>query len=133
MKMKSILAALSLGVCAAVAVPAQGQKQSLGMLDELAHGGWELRERGGPVQNLCLDSGRRLIQLRHQGVPCSSVVVEDKSDQVTVQYTCRGQGYGRTQIRRETDGLVQIDSQGIANGLPFSFSAEGRKTGDCRS
>jgi hypothetical protein len=44
-----------------------------------------------------------------------------------------GQGYGRTQIRRETDGLVQIDSQGIVNGLPFAFSAEGRRTGDCRS
>ena len=48
-----------------------------------------------------------------------------------VQYTCRGKGYGRTQIRRESNRLVQIDSQGIADGLPFSFSAEARRVGDC--
>ncbi|MEE4451748.1 hypothetical protein [Novosphingobium resinovorum] len=132
MNVKSILLPLGLaGV--AVAAPVHGQRQSLAMLDELDHGGWELRERGGPVRNICLDSGRRLIQLRHPGMACSSVVVEDRNDQVTVQYTCRGQGYGRTQIRRETDALIQIDSQGIVNGLPFSFSAEGRRTGDCRS
>lgn len=128
---KTSIAVLGLAACAAVTLPAYGQK--LGMLDELDHGGWELRERGGVVRNICLDSGRRLIQLRHPGMPCNSVVVEDKDNQVTVQYTCRGQGYGRTQIRRETDGLVQIDSQGIVNGLPFSFSAEGRRTGDCHS
>ena len=28
--------------------------------------------------------------------------------EVTVQYTCRGRGYGRTHIRRETNRLVQI-------------------------
>ncbi|PNU02054.1 hypothetical protein [Novosphingobium guangzhouense] len=129
---KSSLALLGLAVCTALAVPAYAQKQSLGMLDELTRGGWELRERGGEVRNICLDNGRRLIQLRHPGVPCSSVVVEDKADQVTVQYTCRGQGYGRTQIRRESDALVQINSQGIVDGLPFAFSAEARRTGECR-
>jgi hypothetical protein len=50
---------------------------------------------------------------------------------VVVQYTCRGKGYGRTHIRRETGRLVQIDSQGIAGGLPFEFSAEARRVGDC--
>ncbi|MFT4054895.1 MAG: hypothetical protein QM681_10345 [Novosphingobium sp.] len=130
---KSSLAMFGLAAGLAAALPVYAQQQSLGMLDALARGGWELRERGGAVRNICLDSGRRLIQLRHPGAPCSTVVVEDKADQVIVQYTCRGQGYGRTQIRRETDGLVQIDSQGIVNGLPFAFSAEGRRTGDCRS
>lgn len=126
------LSALALGGAASLAVPAIAQKQSLAMLDGL-QGGWDLRERGGPVRGICLDSGRRLIQLRHPGMPCSSVVVEDRADEVTVQYTCRGQGYGRTHIRRESDALIQVDSQGIVNGLPFSFSAEGRRTGDCRS
>lgn len=117
----------------AVTVPAYGQKPELAMLDQLDPGGWELRERGdgGAVQSLCLDSGRRLIQLRHPGLPCSNVVVEDQANDVTVQYTCRGRGYGRTHIRRETNGLIQLESQGIVNGLPFSFAAEGRKTGSC--
>jgi hypothetical protein len=59
------------------------------------------------------------------------VVIEDRPDVVTVQYTCRGRGYGRTTIRRENAQLVQIDTQGIAEGLPFEFSAEARRVGAC--
>lgn len=104
------------------------------MLDQLDSGAWELRPHGeGTTRNLCLDSGRKLIQLKHPGLSCSSVVVEDQPNEVTVQYTCRGQGYGRTHVRRETNGLVQIDSQGIVDGRPFVFSAEGRRTGNCGS
>jgi hypothetical protein len=133
MTLKAALSVLSVAAFAVLALPAHGQKPQLGMLDELEHGGWELRERGGDgsVRNICLDNPRRLIQLRHPGLPCSTVVVEDSALQVTVQYTCRGQGYGRTQIRRETNRLIQVDSQGIVNGLPFSYSAEGRRTGAC--
>jgi hypothetical protein len=58
-------------------------------------------------------------------------VVEDGNEEVTVQYTCRGSNYGRTNIRRESNVLAQVDSQGIANGLPFQFSAEARRTGSC--
>lgn len=134
MTVKAGLAMLTVSACAIFALPAHGQKPALSMLDELERGGWELRERGpgAPVRNICLDNGRRLIQLRHPGQPCSSVVVDDTADLVTVQYTCRGQGYGRTTIRRETNRLVQVDSQGIVGGLPFSFAAEGRKVGECR-
>jgi hypothetical protein len=133
MTLKAALSGLSLAALATLAVPAHGQKPPLAMLDDLERGGWELRERGGDgsVRPICLDNARRLIQLRHPGVPCSSVIVEDGATQVTVQYSCRGQGYGRTQIRRETNRLIQIDSQGIVNGLPFSYSAEGRRTGAC--
>lgn len=113
--------------------PAHGQKPALGMLDQLEPGAWDLRERGagGSVQTICLDNGRPLIQLRHPGLACSSVVIQDDASEVTVQYTCRGHGYGRTHVRREAAGLVQIDSQGIVNGLPFSFAAEGRRVGSC--
>lgn len=126
---------LFMAAFAAVAVPAHGEKPALAMLDQLDPGAWELRERGdGPTtRNLCLDSGRRLIQLRHPGLPCSTVVIDDQANDVTVQYTCRGRGYGRTHIRRETNALVQVDSQGIVNGLPFSFVAEARKVGSCNS
>ncbi|KQM20259.1 DUF3617 domain-containing protein [Novosphingobium sp. Leaf2] len=128
---RRIVPILSVAALASSAVPAMGQRQTLGMLDALDRGSWELRERGGDARNMCLDSGRRLIQLRHAGATCNTVVVQDEADEVTVQYSCRGQGYGRTHIRRETNQLIQLDSQGIVNGVPFSVSAEGRRTGSC--
>lgn len=101
------------------------------MLDQIESGKWELRERGAPPQQICVPSGRQLIQLRHPGANCNSFVIEDTAAQVVVQYTCAGHGYGRTQIRRETNRLVQIDSQGITDGYPFEVSAEARRVGAC--
>lgn len=117
----------------ACAAPASGQRKSLAMLDQLDIGKWELRVRddGNAVQRLCVNNGRRFIQLRHPEASCERFIVEDSPTEVTVQYTCRGRGYGRTQIRRETSRLVQIQSQGIVDGLPFDFSAEARRVGDC--
>lgn len=124
--------ALAAGAVLANAAPAFGGGPSLAMLDQLESGRWELREHSSTVaQKLCAPSGRRLIQLRHPGAQCSTFVVEDSPAQVIVQYTCTGHGYGRTRIRRETDRLVQIDTQGIADGLPFDFSAEARRVGEC--
>ncbi|MFM5929307.1 MAG: DUF3617 domain-containing protein [Novosphingobium sp.] len=112
---------------------AMGQRRPLVMLDQLTEGRWELRLRGErkPVERICIQDGRSLIQLRHPDQPCDRLVVEDASDSVTVQYTCRGRGYGRTHIRRESDQLVQVESQGIAGGLPFDFAAEARRIGSC--
>ncbi len=110
------------------------QVRPLAMLDRLEPGDWELRERDGAgvPRHICLRDGRRLIQLRHPGEVCSRIAVEDTDSQITVQYTCRGRGYGRTQIRRESPSLVQIDTQGISQGRPFAFSAEARRVGSCR-
>jgi hypothetical protein len=105
------------------------------MLDQLERGSWELRYRGAErrVERLCVADGRRMIQLRHPGPACERVVIEDGPNQVTVQYTCIGRGYGRTQIKRETNRLVQVTSQGIVDGLPYEDVAEARRVGDCAS
>lgn len=116
------------------AMPASGVGSSLAMLDRLEPGLWELRARdpGTKAQRLCIRQGQDLIQLRHGGLDCKRVVVVDHPAEVAVQYTCPGNGYGRTSIRRETDTLIQLDSQGIENGRPFAFAAEGRRIGTCR-
>ena len=101
------------------------------MLDQLEGGKWELHERSGQPQQICVPGGRQLIQLRHPGAQCSPFVIEDTAAQVVVQYTCAGRGYGRTQIRRETNRLVQIESTGIVDGYPFDLSAEARRMGPC--
>lgn len=123
----AIIAGLTAGISAAAA-----QSPSLAMFDRLDPGQWQLRFRdGSPAQRICIRNGRELIQLRHPNSKCSRYVIEDGRDEVTVQYTCRGSNYGRTSIRRETGSLAQIESQGIAGGLPFQFTAEARRTGNC--
>ncbi|MXO55523.1 hypothetical protein GRI36_01375 [Altererythrobacter gangjinensis] len=103
------------------------------MLDNLDRGQWELRYRDGrPSEKICVRTGRELIQIRHPGRACNRTVIEDSAQEVTVQYSCRGDGYGRTSIRRETRSLVQIEAQGIAGTKQFEFTAEARRTGNCR-
>jgi hypothetical protein len=124
----------SLAACAlagASAVPAQAP--SLAMLDRLEKGSWQLRERGkdGVLQTICVGDARKLIQVYHPRASCSRYVIEDTPNAVTVHYTCPGAGHGRTSIRSETNRLVQIDTQGIAEGKPFSQAIEARRTGGC--
>lgn len=113
---------------------AAGPQGSLAMLDGLEPGQWELRQRdgSGPTSLRCLGSGRPLIQLRHANLQCRSAVIEDTAASVTVQYVCPGNGYGRTRIRLENPRLAQLETQGVAGGLPFSFDAEARRLGSCR-
>ena len=124
----------SLSACAmagATAVPAQAP--SLAMLDRLEKGSWQLRERGkdAVLQTVCVGDARRMIQIQHPRATCSRYVIEDTPGSVTVHYTCPGAGHGRTTIRSETNRLVQIDTQGIADGKPFSQAIEARRTGGC--
>lgn len=117
---------------AAAIMPAAAQAPSLAMLTRLDHGLWELRYRpDNRVERFCMRDGLDFIQLRHPKDNCSRFVVEDTADRVTVQYTCRGRGYGRTFIRRENNVLAQIQSQGLINGQPFDVAAEARWVGRC--
>src|SRR5258708_40109968 len=102
------LAAIAAAAVPGFAAPAAGQRQPLAMLDQIESGRWELRLRdtAGQVEQLCLRDGRRLIQLRHPAANCDRLIVTDGAMDVTVQYTCRGRGYVRTHIRRETGRLV---------------------------
>lgn len=123
---------LAIGLGAAIVWPVAAQAPSLAMLDTLDAGLWEVRDRETQAKTrICVRNGRDLIQLRHQGKACSRVVVEDGASEVTVQYSCKGDGYGRTNIRRESAILVQIEGQGIAGTRHFEFSAEARRIGAC--
>ncbi|MGB3472874.1 MAG: hypothetical protein WBA51_18815 [Erythrobacter sp.] len=123
---------LSGGLLLAIALPAAAQSDGLRMLSSLSKGEWTIKYRDGtPERKVCVKTGEELIQLRHIQSDCSRFVVEDSAAKVAVQYTCPGNGYGRTAIRRETGSLVQIESQGIESGRNFQFAAEARRTGPC--
>ena len=124
---------LPAALCAAFLVaPVAAEAPALKALGSLEPGRWEVRFRdGGPPRLVCVRSGHDLIQLQHAAGGCSRFVVEDAADHATVQYTCRGNGYGRTTIRTESPRLAQLTSSGIADGLPFELAAEARRLGSC--
>lgn len=124
------LAVLGAGV-ALLAWPLAANPPELGMLTGLTKGKWEVRVRGEGARNICVRSGPEFIQIKHADSGCSRFVVDDTATDVTVQYTCRGNGYGRTHVRKESAKLVQIDSTGIQGGAPFDISAEARHVGPC--
>ena len=126
------LGGLAVGVGLWLAVPVVAQGNGLALLGTLTKGEWTIKQRGGaPDRKICLRAGTELIQLQHRDAGCNQFVIEDSAARVTVQYTCPGNGYGRTSIRRETGALVQLESQGIHDGMPFQLTAEARRTGSC--
>ncbi len=130
--MRGLLAAGCL-VTGFAATSGEAQGPALAMLDRLEPGLWEITplDAAGQVAQVCLDNGRKLIQVRHARENCRRFVIEDKPGSVTVQYTCPASGYGLTHVRFENPRLALIETQGIDNGLPFNFSAEGRRVGAC--
>jgi len=102
-------------------------------LQGLETGEWELRDRGEGAQTrkLCVSDLRQLLQVQHGRTLCRSFTISDSDHAVTVTYDCVAAGNGRTDLRVETTRLVQIRSQGVADGAPFAFAAEGRRIGAC--
>ncbi len=119
---------------AAVAAPAPTASVDFAALDGLEKGQWELRARGesSAPRRICLGEPRQLLQTEHPGLQCRRFVVADKTSEISVTYDCGGAGNGRTDLRIETARLVQIQSQGVAGGAPFSHAIEGRRVGVCR-
>lgn len=129
------LAAASLTVASPVqSAPVQSALAPARMQKGLEPGEWLLRARGhdGEVRRLCIADLRQFLQLRHSRNSCRIFTVAETANRHVVTYDCGAAGNGRTDLRIETSRLVQIQSQGIADGAPFSFAVEGRWAGACR-
>ncbi len=135
-KMKLLMMAACVTVCSGTGATAIAQPNDLALLISLDRGLWQLRAVGGgpssvATSRLCLGDPVRLTQIQHGDLPCSRIVVRKTADTLTVSYSCKGQGQGLTSIRVESSKLIHIQSQGIKNNAPFSFSVEGRRAADC--
>ncbi|MEZ0496514.1 DUF3617 domain-containing protein [Sphingomonas sp. IW22] len=122
--------ALLLGGGVAFAVPAQAP--TLNVLSGIEPGRWQLREiESGTERTVCVSDPRILIQLHHGAAQCARFIIDNQPKSGTVHYTCSGAGHGRTTLSLETPRLLQISTQGLANGLPFQSDIEARRLGHC--
>jgi hypothetical protein len=125
----------ALGAVTVIAAPALTQGRGpLPALAKLEPGLWKLRALGNgraPLPPICVSNPNVLMQVRHRNQSCSQLVVASGQRSATVQYTCEAGGFGRTSLLVETPRLVQIDTQGIAENIPFALRAEARRVGNC--
>lgn len=100
---------------------------------QLEKGRWTISDREGHAapRRMCFGDPKQLIQIEHGPRACRHYVIENTPKSLVVQYSCEGTGYGRTTIRRETNRLVQVDTQGVHNGHVFDHKYEARRTGAC--
>ncbi len=127
---------MALAAVAALAAPASSQRGgAVSALGKLQPGLWQLRVLGTATPArpapVCIGDPTVLAQIQHRNTPCSRLVVAQNDEGATVHYTCPAGGYGQTSLRVETPRLVQIDTQGIADNVPFAYRAEARLVGQC--
>ncbi len=102
-------------------------------LASLETGLWEFTDVGktNPPTRACVTDLRQLFQPRAPMPLCKHFIAENEADHTAVAYDCAAAGQGRTTLRVETARLIQLDSQGVAGGRPFSMRIEARRVGAC--
>tara|TARA_B100000678_G_scaffold147992_1_gene123534 strand:+ start:491 stop:949 length:459 start_codon:yes stop_codon:yes gene_type:complete len=127
--------AAALPMIVAAAAP---DRSGLHVIDSLESGRWQLTQkqvRNGQSairRTVCLPDKGALIQAAHPDAQCSRFIIANQPKTGTVHYTCPGKGHGRTTLKQETPRLVQIDTQGMWNGMPFKMTLDAQKVGECR-
>ncbi len=114
--------------------PSNAQEDSQ-FLSTLQNGLWQFsdRSKGNEVVDaICVGNVARMIQIKHKNDSCTLKMIGNSLDTVTYDYSCGGKGKGRTTIRKETNQLVQIRSQGVRAGQLFNFKLEARHAGACQ-
>jgi hypothetical protein len=125
-----MLAGIALSAVPAFALATIG----VGPREKIEAGRWQVREldNGVAATTVCLGDPAQLVRFEHRRTSgCLSQVLASGEKHATVQYSCRGRGYGHSAVRVETPRSVRIDTQGLSNGRPFSYRLEAQRVGAC--
>jgi hypothetical protein len=117
------------GACALLAVALVGASLPRAMAGP---GTWivgkAINSRGDRV---CLPDSALLMQWEHRTKACRRTVVTSGMERAEVQYSCAGGGFGTSRVQVLTPRSIKINTQGIADGLPFAYVIHARRIGDC--
>ncbi|HEY0629319.1 MAG TPA: DUF3617 family protein [Sphingomicrobium sp.] len=99
-----------------------------------ASGGlWEVSRsaNGRNPTRICVASPDLLAQFEHRQQRCIRNVVSDRGTETLISYNCPDGGFGQSKMTLITPRTMRIETQGIADKLPFHYQLHARRIGDC--
>jgi hypothetical protein len=102
-------------------------------LEGFEAGQWQVKPVGtqGAGSSQCVSDPNLLLTGGKAASECTFNLITSQPDTATVTYRCGSGRSGRTQLRRDTNGLYTVDAQGLEANLPFAARTEWRRTGGC--
>ena len=95
-------------------------------------GEWEIaKTASGRGEKVCLPDAGILMQWEHRGKQCTRTIGTSSLDRAEVHYTCVGGGFGTSQVQVLTPRSIKVNTQGIADGLPFGYVIHAHRVGAC--
>jgi hypothetical protein len=102
------------------------------VLSQVTPGLWEFTgPRNAPARRLCIREAPMLARVEHQRRTCSHSIVRNDATSAIVDYNCPGAGFGNSKITMVTPRSMRVETQGIADGAPFSYVVQARRVGSC--
>ncbi len=95
-------------------------------------GEWEVgKTASGRGEKVCLPDPAMLMQWEHRGKSCTRDILSSSLDRAELQYACGSSDFGTSRMQVLTPRSIKINTQGIADGLPYGYVIHARRVGDC--
>lgn len=115
-----------------IAIPL-GAAKAPSALAGVPAGMWEIERAPGAKApaRVCIADIALLARYEHRGNRCTANTVSDNGSSTVIEYTCGAAGFGRSRIDVITPRSLKINTQGISSQLPFNYTMNARRVGDC--
>ena len=102
-------------------------------LAEVKAGMWELDGLPGThaPARVCIGDVQQLTRYEHRARSCQGKAISDNGRSTVIEYSCGGSDFGRTKIDVITPRNLKINTQGISDSLPFNYTLNAHRVGDC--
>ena len=102
-------------------------------LAEIKTGMWELGGLPGASSptRTCIADIQQLTRYEHRAKSCSAKTISDNGRSTIIEYSCGGSDFGRTKIDVITPRNLKINTQGISDSLPFNYTLNAHRVGEC--
>lgn len=102
-------------------------------LAEVKPGMWDLGglpSSSGPAR-VCVADVQLLTRYEHRAKACTARTISDNGRSTVIEYSCGGSDFGRTKVDVITPRNLKINTQGISDALPFNYTLNAHRLGDC--